>query len=121
MVPRSSLPPAERAARAKLTKVASEKPLLKGTLVSMARECGNPRCKCSKGEKHVSLYLSIRVGEARKMIYVPAAWETTIKSWVEAGNEASSLLDEITKSCLGRFLKKKETGENAKGREALEE
>jgi hypothetical protein len=35
----------------------------RGSLVSMTRPCGKSGCHCTKGEKHTSLYLAIRMGE----------------------------------------------------------
>jgi len=48
----------DRQARSQLVKLADSKRLLCGSLVTMARVCGNPNCKCIReGKKHVSLYL----------------------------------------------------------------
>ena len=110
MRPRNHLPGRERAARSRLAQLAGDHPLLKGSLVRMARACGNPRCRCARGEKHVSLYLSVRVGGSRKMLYIPPAWENAIRAWVEGGHLAGQLLDEISAACLDRFLEKKAKG-----------
>ena len=75
---------AERAVRSELAKVVHDRQLLCGSLVTMARTCGTPGCKCTRGDKHISLYLSIRHQGRRKMIYIPSAWEATIRSWVDA-------------------------------------
>ena len=115
MSQRRQLPDGERAVRSRLAQIVASYPLVKGGLVSMSRVCGNPRCRCAKGEKHVSLYVSVRVGKARKMIYVPSAWEETIRRWVETGRQAAQLMDEISQACLQRFLKKKEKGEVPEG------
>jgi len=34
-------------------------PLRKGTLVTVRRKCGKPRCRCTTGEKHAAEYLSV--------------------------------------------------------------
>jgi len=95
----------ERKVRSALAKRVYERRLLRGSLVTMARTCGNPRCKCARGEKHVSLYLSIRVKGRRKMIYVPSDWEATIRYWVGSCQEVDGLVDQVSQACLERFLR----------------
>jgi len=95
----------DRQSRSQLAKLAGSKRLLCGSLVTMARVCGNPRCKCAtKGQKHVSLYLSIRDGKKRKMICIPKKWENTITQWVENYKQANELMAEISASSLKRFM-----------------
>jgi hypothetical protein len=71
----------------------------------MARTCGTAGCKCTRGQKHVSLYLSIRVKGRRKMIYVPSDWEERIRSWVRTYQEVNGLVDEVSQACLEQFLR----------------
>ena len=95
----------ERKARSALAKLVHQRRLLRGSLVTMARTCGTAGCKCNRGQKHVSLYLSIRVKGRRKMIYVPSAWEERIRSWVRTSQEVDGLVDEVSAACLERFLR----------------
>jgi len=98
----------DRQARSQLAKLAGNKRLLAGSLVTMARVCGNPRCKCvTKGQKHVSLYLSIRDGKKRKMICIPKKWESTITQWVENYKRANELTADISAHSLKRFMEDK--------------
>ena len=46
-------------------------PLIRGCLVTMIRVCGRSNCRCAKGYKHRSLYLSQSVKGKLKMIYIP--------------------------------------------------
>ena len=103
MRPRSQLPAQERQIRSRLTRILHNEMILNGSLVTMARTCGNPRCKCAQGDKHVSLYLSTRTPEGRKMIYIPADLEETIRRWVRNAQDARRLIDEISRACLGRL------------------
>jgi hypothetical protein len=50
----------------------------------------------------------MKVNGRRKMIYVPSDWEETIRSWVQTGKEADGRIDEVSRSCLDKFLE--ETG-----------
>ena len=99
----------DRQARSKLAKLAGSKRLLAGSLVTMARVCGNPRCKCAtQGQKHVSLYVSVRDGKKRRMICIPKKWEGTITQWVENYKQAKELIAEISAGSLKRFMDEEE-------------
>jgi uncharacterized protein DUF6788 len=104
--PRNQLPAAERDARSRLRQCA-DRPLLRGSLVRMARVCGKPGCHCVQGEKHVSLYLAIRVGRKRKMIYLPSRLEERARAWVASSQEIDRLLELVSQSCLEALLRDK--------------
>ena len=98
----------ERLARSRLAKLLHEQPFLCGSLVTMQRVCGKEGCKCTRGELHSGLYLSMRVGEKRKMVHVPQVLEGTARRWVATYQEAWRLMEEVSQSCFERFLKGKE-------------
>ena len=115
----------ERFARSRLAKLVHEEPFLCGSVVSLHRVCGKEGCKCNQGELHPGLCVALRVGEKRKMIYVPQALEATARRWVSTYQEAWQLMEKISQACLDRFLRGKEkvrgarrekTGERGKGR-----
>jgi len=106
--PRSHRSPAERDARSRLLKRCADAPLLRGSLVSMSRMCGKPSCRCAEGQKHVSLYLAIRVGKRRKMIYIPSELEQRVREWVHSSQEIDRLLELVSQSCLEQLLEKKQ-------------
>ena len=101
---RSHIPKKERSARSRMTKISQDQPFLCGSLITMSRVCGKSNCKCTRGEKHVSLYLQIREGDKRKMIHVPRHMEQTVTQWVEDYKTMKELMDEVSQSCLERFL-----------------
>jgi hypothetical protein len=74
----------------------------------MARTCGKAGCHCQQGEKHTSLYLSVRLNNRRRMIYVPPTMESSVRGWVENAQEVDRLLDFISQQCLSDFLNEKE-------------
>ncbi len=108
MKSRSQRPGDQRHARSRAVQHIAENPLLRGSLVSMARTCGKAGCHCQQGEKHVSLYLSVRLNNRRRMIYVPPAMENAVRGWVENAQEVDHLLDFISQQCLTDFLHQKE-------------
>ncbi len=44
--------------------------MVKGSLYQLGRSCGNPNCKCARGEKHLSWYLSLKVDGKTKLAYI---------------------------------------------------
>jgi len=105
MLRRSQLPPHDRVARSRLLKhLAAAQPLARASLVSMARACGKKTCKCTRGEKHVSLYLAARLGQVRKMIYVPPSLEETARRLVANSKIVDGLLDQMSQAQLERFV-----------------
>ncbi len=108
MTPHSQLPPKDRAARSRLVQLlTADNPLARASLVSMARTCGKKGCKGAKGEKHVSLYLSTRVGKTRKMLYVPSELEDLARTLVENLRKAEELIEEMSQASLERFAQQK--------------
>jgi len=105
---RSPLPPKERQARSRLAKLLHEEPFLIGSLVSMPRVCGKSGCKCTRGELHPGLYLSLRVGSKRKMIHVPQPLEGLARQWVGTYQEAWRFMEQVSQACLKQFEKAKE-------------
>ncbi len=73
----------------------------------MKRSCGRKNCRCQQGEKHPALYLAIRSGSRRTMIYIPPALDETVRRWVETGQEVVGLVDAISQHCLKTLLDRK--------------
>jgi hypothetical protein len=117
MKPRSQRPGKERQARSRAVQHVAGDPLLRGSLVSMARTCGKAGCRCQQGEKHVSLYLAVRLDGRRRMLYVPPVMESVVRGWVENVQEVDHLLDFISQECLTQFLREKQAklGRSAPG------
>jgi hypothetical protein len=80
----------ERDVRSQAVQRVADQAFLRGSLVRMQRTCGKKNCRCQQGQKHAALYLAIRSGNRRMMIYVPPALEGTIRRWVETGSEETS-------------------------------
>ena len=108
MASRSQRSAKERDARSRVIKRVAEEPLLRGSLVVMRRTCGKAGCHCQSGEKHPALYLSVRRGKQRTMIYVPTALEETVRAWVQNGKLVDDLLDFVSQQCLEQLLVQKE-------------
>ncbi len=105
--PRTQRSPQERDARSRAVQRIGNQALLRGSLVRMERTCGKKNCRCRQGQKHPALCLAIRLGNQRKMIYIPHALEVTVRRWVETGQEVDGLLDAISGQCLETLLVQK--------------
>jgi hypothetical protein len=52
--------------------------MVKGSVVTLARRCGKPGCKCTRGEKHTSKYLSISDRGKTRMVYLKPGMEMKV-------------------------------------------
>ena len=86
----------ERDLRSRLVRLISAQGMLHGTLDERARTCGKPNCKCARGEKHVSLYLVVRVDGKLRHLYIPESHANEVRSWVAHYQQSLALLEEIS-------------------------
>ena len=84
-------------------------PLLKGTFSEVRRTCGNPGCKCARGEKHLCRQLSASVEGMTRTWNVPRQYAAKVKrltdnyrrfrraraAWVRANQRLLELINEL--------------------------
>jgi len=79
---------------------------IRGSLVIMNRFCGKPNCKCLKGQKHKSAYLSqSRKGKTR-MFYIPHRAVKKTKEYIKNYRDikgALNILSDINIQLLKRI------------------
>lgn len=97
----------EREARSRTVKRVADEDLLRGALVQMYRTCGKSACRCQSGEKHPALYLSIKSGGKRSMVYIPSELEETVRNWVQNARHIDELLNLISEHCFQELLQQK--------------
>jgi hypothetical protein len=79
----------QRIARLARERQAAEKvllqrpPLLKGSFSEVRRTCGNPGCKCARGEKHLCRQLSASIGGKTRTWNVPLRYAAKVKRLTE--------------------------------------
>jgi hypothetical protein len=95
--------PQERAFRSRLAKLVHEEPLLHATLNPRRVTCGNPGCKCARGERHPALYLVFRQEGRSHQVFVPASLDAQVRQWVATDREVRSLLDEVSRLSVERL------------------
>ena len=108
MTSRSQRSAKERDARSRAVKRLADEDLLCGSLVEMFRTCGKSGCRCQHGEKHRALYLSVKSGGERSLVYIPAELEQTVREWVDNARELHELLDFVSEHCYQRLLREKQ-------------
>ena len=97
----------ERSARSRLAQLLHESDVICGSVVSMARTCGRAGCRCERGEKHVSLYLSTKVEGKRRMVYIPDELQEEVRRRVAAYREVQQLTEVVSAACVNRVLERK--------------
>ena len=78
-------------------------PLIRGCLVTMIRVCGRSNCRCARGHKHRSLYLSQSIHGKLKMIYIPKEAEAAMREGVSNYRRAKVLLNRLSKIHIRRL------------------
>ena len=85
----------------KRRKAAKEMPraeeILRGSIVIVKRYCGKANCRCLKGYKHRSLYISqSNKGESR-LIYIPQRSEKEVRRLIRNYQALKSVMEEISR------------------------
>lgn len=96
-ISRTKMSPRERALRSRVTKLLHSAGILRGTLSLRERVCGKPNCKCTRGQKHVALYVVASHSGEQRQLFVPKAWEDDVRQWVRNHQEARELIEEISR------------------------
>ena len=81
--------------------------IVRGSAVVMERVCGKPTCRCLKGQKHRSLYISQYHKGGQRMVYIPKSYEKKVLGMIKnyrtmkvAMHKASEL--NLTRLAAGR-------------------
>ena len=101
---------------AKLPPVAE---ILRGSLMERYVTCGNPSCKCARGERHgPSWYLSVTLGPGRTTgSIIPEEKVDEVRGWIENYHRLKDQLEKI--SDINRELLRRERAQQRKrGRKA---
>jgi hypothetical protein len=88
--------PAERRWRSRLAQIAGGGGLIRGTLLERYRACGNPNCRCARGQKHRAVYLMLSQGGRLRQLFIPRAYEERVRQWVANHKELKGLLEQIS-------------------------
>jgi hypothetical protein len=78
--------------------------VIRGSAVFLDRLCGKPNCRCMKGHKHRSLYLSRSYKGKTTMTYVPKMKEAKILEGAARYRKIQNLLNELSETNLKKLL-----------------
>lgn len=84
--------------------------MIKGSLVIVARVCGKANCRCVKGHKHKSLYLSQSRGGKTIMTYIPKRAEKKVSAAVMRHKEMLAGINKISDFNIELLTKKDRCG-----------
>lgn len=89
-----------RALQARQKKLQAKGPVLAASLVTTRRTCGNPRCRCAQGHKHLGHYLTWKVKAKTHTVYVPVDLLPQVKQWTQEHRRIKELMAQITQLSL---------------------
>ena len=93
--------------------------ILRGSLVERYVTCGNPACKCARGERHGPVwYLTVTLGKGRTTGgIIPAEKVDEVRGWIENYHNLREHLEKI--SDINReLLRRDRAHERKQGRKA---
>jgi hypothetical protein len=86
--------------------------ILRGSLMERYLTCGNPDCKCARGERHGPIwYLSVTLDQSRRSgRTVPADQVEQVRRWIENYHRVKEHLEKI--SDINRELLRRQKNKN---------
>ena len=69
---------------------------IRGSFVIMNRSCGKPNCRCQKGQKHRSVYLSQSQRGKTRMIYIPHHAVKKTKEYIKNYKKLKGVLNTLS-------------------------
>ncbi len=88
--------PQERRRRSRVAQLATHRRLLRGSLTVRKNTCGKPNCCCTRGEPHLSLYMTQSKNGKPRQLFVPKSWEVRVRQAVDDYQELQKLIEELS-------------------------
>lgn len=79
-----------------------------GTAVVMKRACGKEGCRCLRGHKHKSIYISQYHKGAGRMVYIPKGNEKSVLRLVKNYRILKSAMRKASEVNMARFTHRQE-------------
>lgn len=93
---RNHIPEKLRNTFSKIHQLIDQKKFIKGSFYFLRNKCGKNNCKCTKGEKHISLYIQKNLkGKIKKKLIPKRKWEE-VKEMNNRYKDIINLLEEIS-------------------------
>jgi len=71
-------------------------PFMRGSVVELGATCGNPNCRCTRGQKHRKYYYSLSRKGKTKIIYLGKSREPLARQYSENYKTLLEIIDEMT-------------------------
>lgn len=71
--------------------------MIRGSLVRSGKTCGNPGCRCHRGERHPYTAISTHRAGRSHLVYVRQGTETRAQAAVEAYRRAWRIVEELSR------------------------
>ncbi|MFH1594727.1 MAG: DUF6788 family protein [Candidatus Omnitrophota bacterium] len=78
--------------------------VIRGSAVIMERVCGSSSCRCLKGHKHRSLYISQYHKGSPRMVYIPKGHEKKVLRLVDNYRVLKAAIYKASELNLGRLM-----------------
>jgi len=90
--------------------------ILRGSLMERYLTCGNPNCKCARGERHGPVwYLSVTLDQAHRAgSTVPAEQVEQVRRWIENYHQVKEHLEKISNINRELLRRQKNQGKSKK-------
>jgi len=90
--------------------------ILRGSLMERYLTCGNPDCKCARGERHGPVwYLSVTLDQAHRAgSTVPAEQVEQVRRWIENYHQVKEHLEKISNINRELLRRQKNQGKSKK-------
>lgn len=89
-----------RTLQARQKELRANRPVLAASLVTIRRTCGNPNCRCARGQKHLGHYLTWKLKGKTHTAYVPVELVPQVKLWTQEHRRLKRLVRQITQLSL---------------------
>lgn len=89
-----------RCLQARQKQLQAQCPVLAASLVTIRRACGNPNCRCARGQKHPGHYLTWKVKAKTHTAYVPVDLLPQVRQWTQEHRRLKQLVRELTQLSL---------------------
>ena len=102
---------------AKLRRLAELGPMVAASLCRRMVTCGNPRCRCAKGDKHESWCLTYKKNGRTRTVHVPMAMLEDVRRWVTEHKRAKMLvaqISDLSMTIIKRHVRVKRARERAR-------
>lgn len=69
---------------------------MRGSIVALGTKCGNPKCKCARGEKHQQYYFSLTIDRKTKLIFLGKKRLDIAQKYVDNYKRLTEIIDQMT-------------------------